>query len=188
MNSLLVSHLLNSGQIAVIPTDTVYGVVAGASDQEAVARLYKLKHREAKPGTLIAANIDQLTNLGIDYRHLKPVEKLWPAAVSVVVPCDESLFYIHQGVNSLAVRIPDSEHLRELLSFTGPLITSSANQPGQPPATTIDEARAYFGDKVEWYEDGGVVNRDASTVIEINNGRAQILRQGAFNLKDLDEL
>lgn len=180
--SPLAEHLRIPGQIAVIPTDTVYGVVARASDQQAVARLYKLKHREAKPGTLIAASVDQLTDLGIDSHYLEPAEKFWPAAVSVVIPCDETLFYIHQGVNSLAVRIPDNEYLRELLTKTGPLVTSSANQPGLPPATTVDEAKAYFGDGVEWHEDGGVVNSDPSTVIEINDGRIHILRDGAVKL------
>lgn len=180
--SSLVEHLLTPGQIAVIPTDTVYGVVARASDQQAVARLYTLKHREAKPGTLIAANVDQLTELGIDYHYLEQAEKLWPAAISVVTPCDETLFYIHQGVNSLAVRIPDNDQLQALLVRTGPLVTSSANQPGQPPATTINEAKAYFGDQVERYEDGGVVNSEPSTVIKIEDGQIHVLRDGAVKL------
>ena len=56
--------------MGVIPTDTVYGVVARAADEAAVARLYKLKHRDSKPGTVIAANIDQLVELGVKRRYL----------------------------------------------------------------------------------------------------------------------
>lgn len=177
------NHLLSPGQIAVIPTDTVYGVVARVIDQDAVARLYRLKHREGKPGTIIAANIDQLIDLGIDPRHLVTAEKLWPAAISVVIPCSDKLFYVHQGVNSLAIRIPDNAELRELLLRTGVLLTSSANQPGQPPATTVEEAKAYFGDHVDFYQDGGIVNRESSTVIKIQDGSIHILRQGAVQLK-----
>jgi L-threonylcarbamoyladenylate synthase len=126
----LAKHLQIKGEIAIIPTDTVYGVVARASDQLAVARLYELKHREAKPGTLVAANVGQLVDMGIEREYLAAVEKYWPGAVSVIIPCNRSLAYLHQGINSLAIRIPDDVWLHDLLEQTGPLLTSSANQPG----------------------------------------------------------
>lgn len=175
----LAQHLQTRGQIAVIPTDTVYGVVARAADPQAVARLYELKRRESKPGTLVAATINQLIVLGIERRYLEKAEALWPGAVSVITPCGPHLNYIHQGVNSLAIRIPDDPRLLELLHQTGPLLTSSANQPGEPPATTVAEARAYFGDQVEWYEDGGVVDRQPSTVIRVVDNVIEVVRLGA---------
>jgi L-threonylcarbamoyladenylate synthase len=175
----LAEHLRVPGEIAIIPTDTVYGVVARAADPEAVARLYKLKHREGKPGTLVAASIDQLSDLGVERKYLTAIEYLWPGAVSVIIPCGQNLFYIHQGTDSLAIRIPDDERLRALLHQTGPLLTSSANQPGEPPATTVAEARAYFGDQVDWYEDGGVVNREPSTVVKVMNNTIEVIRAGA---------
>lgn len=177
----LVEYLKTPGAVAVIPTDTVYGVVARAADPNAVAALYTLKHRHAKPGTLIAASIDQLVELGFKRRYVTAVEQFWPGAVSVIIPC-ANLEYLHQGVGSLAVRIPDDPWLIELLTQTGPLQTSSANQPGEPPATTIQEAKDYFGDEVAWYEDGGVVNRPPSTVIQIIDDAIEIVRQGAVKL------
>ena len=110
-------QLMTSGSIAVIPTDTVYGVVARVSDEAAVERLYTLKEREGKPGTLIAASIDQLEQLGIKRRYLTAVAQYWPGAVSVVLPCGPELAYLHQGKYSLAVRIPDVPELSELLQF-----------------------------------------------------------------------
>lgn len=178
----LVEHLKKRGEVAIIPTDTVYGVVARASDQAAVTRLYKLKHRESKPGTLVAANIDQLINLGIDSLFLKKAEKLWPGAISVIIPCDQNMNYLHQGVGSLAIRIPDNQWLLKLLRQTGPLLTSSANQPGEPPATTAAKAKAYFSDQIDWYEDGGYINREPSTIIEITEDTIQIIRQGAVKI------
>ena len=175
----LATHLHKQGAIAIIPTDTVYGVVARAADQRAVESLYRLKHREGKPGTLVAARIDQLADLGIERHQLTMAERFWPGAVSVVIPCGQNLSYLHQGANSLAVRIPNDKKLLELLQQTGPLLTSSANQPGEPPATSIDEAKAYFGDQVDWYEDGGVVNREPSTVLRFVNSTVEILRSGA---------
>ena len=182
----LAAHLLQPGEIAVIPTDTVYGVVARAADPTAVARLYHLKRREAKPGTLVAGSIDQLVELGIKEKHLEAGKRLWPAAISLVTPCGENLHYIHQGVDSLAIRIPDNARLLALLEQTGPLLTSSANQPGEPPATTIAEARAYFGNEVDWYEDSGIVNQPPSTVIKIVDGNIQVLRDGAVKFDSVD--
>lgn len=178
------SKLLKPGTVGVLPTDTVYGLVARAADPEAVARLYSLKHRENKPGTLIAASINQLTSLGIKRRYLTAVEQYWPGAVSVVIPCDASLNYLHQGKFSLAVRLPDYEDLQALLAITGPLITSSANLPGKPTAETIDQANAIFGDKVEFYCDGGEIkDRQPSTVIRIVDDAVEVLRAGAVNIE-----
>lgn len=180
----LAEHLRTPGEIAIIPTDTVYGVVARAADPQAVARLYKLKHREGKPGTLVAATVSQLIDMGIELRYLTKAEELWPGAVSIIIPCGHDLFYIHQGTDSLAIRIPDDPKLLALLQQTGPLLTSSANQPGEPPATTVAEAKAYFGDQLDWYEDGGVVNRAPSTVIKIVDDSIEIVRQGAVKFDE----
>jgi L-threonylcarbamoyladenylate synthase len=181
--SSLVDYLTQPGAIAVIPTDTVYGVVARAADPQAVAHLYKTKHREHKPGTLVAASVDQLVALGFKRRYLTAVEQFWPGAVSVIIPCLE-LEYLHQGVGSLAVRIPDDPWLLSLLEKTGPLQTSSANQPGEPPATTVAEAKAYFGDTIGWYEDGGTVNREPSTVLRVIDDAIEIVRMGAVKIDE----
>ena len=169
-----------------MPTDTVYGVVARANDPAAVARLYELKKREAKPGTLIAANIQQLEELGLKHRYLKAVEQFWPGAVSIIIPCgDPQLAYLHQGKMSLAVRIPDHKAVAELLQKTGPLLTSSANHPGEEPANTIAEAQKYFANSVDFYVDGGDVSaKQPSTVIRIIDDAIEVLRQGAVKVTD----
>lgn len=173
-------NMQTAGAIGVIPTDTVYGVVARAGDRDAVRRLYELKRREHKPGTLIAAGIEQLETLGLKRRYLTAVERYWPGPISVVIPCGPEFEYLHQGVGSLAVRIPADAALHDFLEQVGPLLTSSANQPGEPPATTAAEAEAYFHDGVDFYVDGG--NRSGSqpsTVIRIVDDAIEVLRQGA---------
>jgi L-threonylcarbamoyladenylate synthase len=135
-------ELLKNGGVGVIPTDTVYGLAARAADPQAVSRLYQLKQREHKPGTIVAANIDQLVELGIKKRYLTAVEQYWPNPLSIIIPTGEELGYLHQGLNSLAIRIPKDEALQRLLQETGPLLTSSANQPGEPTAETIVAAEA----------------------------------------------
>jgi L-threonylcarbamoyladenylate synthase len=180
-----VADLLKQGAIAVIPTDTVYGVVARAEDEGAVEKLYALKKREHKPGTVIAASVDQLVQLGILPRYLKAVEQFWPGAISVIVPSSLSLKYLDQGTFSLAVRIPDPQDLRDLLKQTGPLLTSSANNPGETPAGTIQEAEKYFGDNVDFYVDGGDLSgHEPSTVIRMIDDAIDIVRKGAVKIDE----
>lgn len=178
--------LLKAGSLGVIPTDTVYGVVARAGDETAVARLYALKNREGKPGTVIAANIDQLVELGFKRRYLTAVEQYWPGAISVIIPCaDPQLAYLHQGRQSVAVRIPEHVALLGLLQKTGPLATSSANKPGEPPAQSIEEARSYFGDRIDFYVDGGDhTNHQPSTIIRIVDDAIEVVREGAVKINE----
>lgn len=180
----IVDQLRQSGSIGVIPTDTIYGVVARAADREAVEHLYKLKKRDTKPGTIIAASLEQLEGLGLKHRYLKAIEDFWPAAISVIIPCaDPQLAYLHRGKMSLAVRIPAAKNLQKLLRKTGPLLTTSANHTGESPAGTIAEARKYFSDEVDFYADGGDLSgREPSTVIRIVDDAVEILRQGAVKL------
>jgi len=179
------SALTISGAVGVLPTDTVYGLVARAGDQLAVQRLYDLKLREGKPGTMIAASIDQLVDLGLKARYLKAVDQFWPGAVSVIIPCGPELAYLHEGKFSLAVRIPADETLRKLLEQTGPLLTTSANHPGEPTATTVSAAKQYFGDAVDFYVDGGDLSDHVpSTIIRIVDDAIEILREGAVKIQE----
>lgn len=177
--------LLKQGVVGVLPTDTVYGLVCMASSELAVERLFTVKSREANPGTVLAASVQQLIDLGLRGRYVKAVEHFWPNAISIVIPCADNLLYLHQGKRSLAVRIPDDEVLRGLLRQTGPLMTTSANHPGQPTANTIVEAKAYFGNDVDFYVDGGVLSdRPPSTIIRIVDDAIEVLREGAVKINE----
>jgi L-threonylcarbamoyladenylate synthase len=177
-----VTPLLKNGAVGVMPTDTVYGLVTLASDHMAVHRFYSLKSREQKPGTLISASTDQVAALGVSWSEIDKVARYWPNPLSAVLPV-EGNEYLHQGVGTLAMRVVVDTRIRDLLEQTGPLITSSANQPGQPPATTIQEAIGYFGDSVDFYVDGGEI-KDVlpSTIIRPIDGGIEVLRQGSITL------
>lgn len=181
--------LQSDDAIGVLPSDTLYGVMCRAADKAAVTRLYALKQREHKPGTVIAASVEQLVDLGIPRRYLKAVVQFWPNPISVVVPTTPALAYLDQSKMSLAVRVPDDPAIIQLLQKHGPLLTSSANQPGQPPATTIQEAQAYFGAAVDFYVDGGDLSgREGSTIIRVVDDAVEVLRQGAVTINEKGEI
>jgi len=177
--------LLQKGAVGILPTDTVYGLVCKASDPIAVKRLYDLKKRHHKPGTLIAADIDQLTELGFKRRYLTAVQQFWPGAVSVVLVLSQSeKAYLLQDLPDIAVRIPNDKKLLALLAKTGPLLTTSANAPGEEPAETVEAAELYFQDKVDFYVDGGdLKDHQPSTIIRIVDDAIEIIRQGAGKIQ-----
>lgn len=177
---------LKQGNIGVIPTDTIYGLAASAYDEVAVTRLYAAKKREHKPGTIIAANIEQLVSLGIEKQYLDRISSLWPASLSVVIPTSDRS-YLHQDIGSLAMRVVTDSGLRTILEQTGPLLTSSANQPGEPESTIIEQAWQYFGDTIDFYVDGGNLSgRQASTIIRLlPDGSVELLRSGPVNVAQL---
>lgn len=171
---------LHNNAVGVLPTDTLYGLVARANSPEAVERMYALKHRERKPGTTIAASVEQLIDLGIDRSQLEQIAPYWPAPLSVVLKLPDALHYLHQGVGESPFRVVADEKVRMLLEQTGPLVTSSANMPGEPPAQNIREAEAYFGDHIDFYVDGGEIGeRNPSTIARLTSNGLEILRQGA---------
>lgn len=171
---------ITEGSVGIFPVDTVYGIIAAANQPKAVSRFYGLKQRTDKPGTLIAGNTDQLISLGLNPEDIKRAARYWPNPVSVVLPTPPSLDYLSLGKQTLAVRIPTDKELRKTLSITGPIITTSANRPGEPTVTQIDQAVEIFGDQVDFYVDGGdYTDRKPSTVIVLSDSSVTVLRDGA---------
>ena len=177
--------MLTQGGVGVMPTDTVYGLVTRAHDPRAVQRLYALKHREHKPGTIIAASVEQLASLGVDNKYLDRVKKWWPNPLSVETPLGDELRYLHQDTGRQGLRVVADENIRKILQQTGPLVTSSANQPGEPGSINIYEAWDFFHDSVDFYVDGGDLSgRAPSTIIKIaDGGTIEVIRQGAITIE-----
>jgi L-threonylcarbamoyladenylate synthase len=176
--------LLN-GKVGIIPTDTVYGIVALASERAAVSRLYQLKSRRHKPGTVIAYDIEQLIALGVTRRYLKAVEHFWPGPISVVIPLSEALDYLDLNAKAIPFRLPSDPELRLLLKRTGPLLTTSANPSGEPPAATTSEAKRYFNNEVDFYVEGeDLSDKKPSTIIKIIDDAIDVVRQGEVKVDE----
>jgi L-threonylcarbamoyladenylate synthase len=178
---------LNDGLVGIMLCDTVYGIVCSAHNKQATQKLYGLKSRVNKPGTLIASNVDQLIELGFDESILKKAQPFWPNPISIEVPCDSKYAskrnYLHLGTGAQAVRIPNNHDLLALLDITGPLQTTSANPPGDPTANSIEEAKAYFGDQVDFYIENPAElfnpNAEASAVIKIEDDKILVFRNNS---------
>jgi L-threonylcarbamoyladenylate synthase len=185
------------GQLIVLPTDTVYGIAADAFKPDAVQRLLDAKGRgrDMPPPVLISAveTLDALaTSVGETGRAL--CEKFWPGALTVICHAQTSLMWdLGETKGTVALRVPDHEQTRELLSRTGPLAVSSANVSGKPAATDVYDAERQLGESVRVYLDGGPVVDDPdnalpSTIVDLTGEVPRIVRLGAISLDQLREV
>ncbi len=184
MKKSQIASILKEGGVAVIPTDTLYGLVARADTQSSVQRIYSIKGRTpTKPLIILISSLQDVERFFIQLSDSQKniCEKLWPGKVSIILPCVQEQFaYLHRGTNSLAFRMPKARWLRQLIAQTGPLVAPSANPEGLEPAKTIKEARAYFGDKVDGYYSRLFPRLGKpSTLVELRNEKVVVLRQGA---------
>lgn len=181
------------GRLVVLPTDTVYGLAANAFDPQATAAILDTKGRErSMPVPVLVGSwtgIDGLmTTVPDDVRRL--VRTFWPGALTLVVEHAPTLAWdLGDATGTVAVRMPLHPVTLELLARTGPLGVSSANRSGQPPATTVAEAREQLGGDVRVYLDAGPTPSPvASTIIDATTFPPRVLRAGAIGLDRLREV
>lgn len=172
-------NTLKQGGIGVLKTDTLYGVVASVLSREAVERVYQLRQRHPRKACIVLlADASHLPSAPPLYAE-QLIAHSWPGPVSIVLPVSEVIpEWLHRGEGSLAFRVPGDAALRELLKQTGPLIAPSANLEGQPPAATVAEAHAYFGDGVDFYIDTGPAeaSQPSRLLRPLEDGRIERLR------------
>jgi tRNA threonylcarbamoyl adenosine modification protein (Sua5/YciO/YrdC/YwlC family) len=187
------SLALRSGELVVLPTDTVYGIAADAFYPSAVTALLAAKGRgrQMPPpvlvGTVRAATalVEDLGPYGKDL-----IDEFWPGGLTLVCRASRTLKWdLGDTRGTVAVRMPLHAVALDLLKETGPLAVSSANRTGLPAATTAAAAQEHFADTVSVYLDGGPCATDvASTIVDITGDVPRLLRAGAVSVGKLREV
>ncbi|ALX04394.1 translation factor Sua5 [Aeromicrobium erythreum] len=178
---------LEAGELAVLPTDTVYGLAADAFSPEAVQRLLDAKGRtrQKPPPVLVGAptTLEALVTEVPGWLRSMTTE-LWPGPLTVVCRQQPSLTWdLGETHHTVAVRMPDHPVALGLLKQTGPLAVSSANLTGEPAATTIEDAERMLGTSVSVYLDAGQSpGGTASTILDVTGATPRILREGPIGL------
>jgi len=184
--------ILNNGGVVIAPTDTLYGVLAKATDIEAVHKVDKLKGRSHVKSYIVL--ISDISELELFWIQINPriktfLSRVWPGPVTVALSVDEGVFpFLREGHNSIAFRLPKSEKLIELIKNTGPLVAPSANPEGLTPASSIEDAQKYFGADASGYIDGGIRTGMPSTVISFEKGDLECVREGALPFEWIKEI
>jgi L-threonylcarbamoyladenylate synthase len=177
---------LKNGEIAVIPTDTLYGFAIDGDSCKGARSLFEVKGRdENKPLIAFIDSIQKLKPLGIfpqkDVEDL--LEKHWPGGLTAIFPFSPGPLKAFTN-HTLGVRIPNHVDLQMLLTaYPGFFLTSSANRSGFSPLSSPEEIKKEFGNEVSWILDGGIISlSEPSTVVDMTVWPPKILRQGKIRI------
>jgi protein-tyrosine phosphatase len=194
---------LAEGRLVGFPTETVYGVAASAALPAAAARLERGKARDpGKPWTLAlrsaAEALDYLPQLGRRGRRL--AGRCWPGPITLVSGDGVEAGAVQRlpevvrqricPAGTVGLRVPAHAAVHEVLRLLpGPLLLTSANRSGDPPATTAEEVCQALGDEVAVViDDGPSPLGQASTVVRVQGDRWEVLREGVVSSEDLQQL
>jgi L-threonylcarbamoyladenylate synthase len=189
------AELLRAGALVAFPTETVYGLGADATDDEAVARIFAAKGRP-RFNPLIAHFPDAeaaAAEVAFDSRAERLAAAVWPGPLTLVLPrragCRISLL-CSAGLETQAVRVPDQPVAQDLLRAVGrPLAAPSANRSGRISPTAAADVAADLGEAVALILDGGSCRVGVeSTVLDLSGPRPRLLRPGGLALEALSEL
>jgi L-threonylcarbamoyladenylate synthase len=171
-------------KIVVSSTDTVLGLLAPAS-QWGFEALKSIKRREQKPFIVFINSFDQLNHL-VDpsaLLYIPFLKKIWPAQVTFIFKAKAGIeSWMCAAERTIAIRMPNHKGLQELISLSGPLFSTSANQAGMPNATTFDELDPIFDKYINLVvmEQKEGQNNEASTIVDLTMNSLRLIRQGEY--------
>lgn len=182
-----VIQALNDHHIVSFPTDTVYGVGVKLGQLEDLERLKKAKNRpETKAIPVMVSSIDQIGSLAVlNDRANKIAQAFLPGPLTLILESKLAAEFTN-GMDSVAIRIPDHSALLEIIEKTGPLFVTSANQSGQVTALTFSDALEQLP-KIDGILKGECRQLEASTIVDTRNG-CHILREGPITLAQLEKV
>ena len=185
-----VADALRTGGAAVLPTDTVYGLAALASEPGATERLFALKGRRPDVPLAVlvadrAAGVALADGVGDDV--LRIMAAFWPGPLTLVLrrgPVSVAWDLGGDGA-TIGVRCPAHPLVRAIAAEVGPLATTSANRHGASTPATAAEAAGSLVGPVEVVVDGGRIEGTASTVLDVTGPTWRVLRDGPVSLDRL---
>jgi L-threonylcarbamoyladenylate synthase len=183
---------LGEGVVAVVPTDTVYGLAARPDKTEAVRAVYRLKGRpDGMHLPVLAASVSQVRSLGVRFTPAAEVlaRRWWPGPLTLAFgfePTLERPAWL-DGRTEVAVRIPAHDFLRALVEQTGVLLVTSANPHGEPTARTAGEVMNGLGPAVGLVVDGGELQDVPSTLVNVSGPEPSVEREGAIPIHAITE-
>lgn len=180
---------LRAGDLLVVPTDTVYAVVADAFSSTATGRLFRLKRRgRGVPLPVVIRSPRQVSGL---VEHIpEAAERLmasyWPGPLTLVFPAAVGMTWdLGDARGTVSLRMPAADFILDLVSEIGPLACTGASRDGDAPATDVGGVRRQLGADVALYVDGGTRTGPPSTVVDVTRGAAHVLRSGAIPEDDI---
>lgn len=162
--------LLRSGQVVALPTETVYGLGASFTSQDAVSEIYRLKNRpQTNPLIVHIASFDDLYKLttSVDETVETLCKAFWPGPLTLVLQANisEVSSTVRANLPSIAIRFPSHPLMQELIREVGPIVAPSANLSGKPSSTTLAHIENDFGNDFPALETTSLLRGVESTIL-----------------------
>lgn len=171
------ADVLRRGGIALVPTETVVGLVAA---KRGLQRLSEIKGRDPqKPIALLCATVEEASELASEFPSVarELARRYWPGPLTLVLRA--------AGSGTIGVRVPDHEVVRELLAaYGGPLYATSANLAGEQPPASLKEVDPHIAGSVGAIVGGKTGAGEASAVVDLSGDRARLLRSNQMLTED----
>lgn len=184
--------LLEAGEVVAIPTETVYGLAADATNGEAVARIFEVKRRpHFNPLIVHVSGAEMASRIALfDRASMMLAGGYWPGPLTLVLPKRPACRICPlatAGLATAAVRLPRHPVARALLEAAGrPIAAPSANPSGRLSPVCAEHVEALLGGRVDWILDGGPTEEGLeSAVVDLSGGRPALLRHGTLSFERL---
>jgi len=178
--------ILRTGGVVAIPTETVYGLAADATNPAAVADIFAAKGRpQDNPLIVHISVLSQLSRLcrQVPQAALQLAEHFWPGPLTMILPKSEVVpDVVSAGLKTVGVRMPSHPVARAIIDAAGvPLAAPSANSSGRPSPTRAEHVLQDMQGKIPAIVDGGACQVGVeSTIVDLSRGDAKVLRPGAI--------
>lgn len=179
---------IKDGRLVIMPTDTIYGIIGDATNEDVINKVYEVKERpHDKPLLILVSNLSMLHELvtEIPKETEKIIKKFWPGPLTILFKKSSKVLDTLTANSSLvAIRMPNDKRLLNIMNHLNrPLISTSANISSHDAITNPNQLEEKMKEKIDLIVDEGTVNNEASTLITIVNGKIKILREGSLTEK-----
>ncbi|HOX15532.1 MAG TPA: L-threonylcarbamoyladenylate synthase [Smithellaceae bacterium] len=185
--------IISRGGVIAYPTETIYGLGADATNEQAIRRIFEIKGRDfANPISVIIGNPRDIYPLVREVTDTaqKLMETFWPGPLTIVFKsADGVLPLITANTGKIGIRLTSHEVARQIAAKTGkPLTATSANLSGAQECASASEVAVQLGDKIDAIIDlGNTSGTIGSTIIDITCAPLAILREGAISRKTIEK-
>ena len=177
-------NIFNNDGIAILPSDTVYGIFADATSLKAIKKVDEAKGSN-KPHLMVVSSINMLKEYvsEIDELQEKIINKYWPNTLTILFKKNDKISdELTKGSPYVGVRMPNNDYLIKLLNEYGkPLLSSSANITNEKVITNTSMLDERLKKKVNYIYDAGDLSDIASTIIKVENNKIIFLREGLLS-------
>lgn len=186
------ARLIRAGEPVAVPTETVYGLAADATNPEAVARIYAAKGRPSFNPLIVHVALDEAERLGrFDAFARALAGAFWPGPLTLVVPMHATsglAAAVTAGLPMVALRCPAHPAMQALLAVgRRPLAAPSANASGGLSPTRAEHVLASLGGRIPFILDGGATERGLeSTIVAVEEGGVRLLRPGPVSMAEIE--